>query len=127
MPFQQGGAGGAEKDDRKGALLSSSPPTRRFFHRASFNQCSPGHPKTNQSVSPPQEESPPKTARRMSFSGIFRSRDSNQQPSSSSSSSLRQYETVQPQQERKGQKSSLQPLLPSPPPRLSPFRRRCFS
>ncbi|XP_063730091.1 5'-AMP-activated protein kinase subunit gamma-2-like [Eleginops maclovinus] len=92
MPFLQGGAGGAEKDDRKGELLLSSFPTKSFFHRAAFNRPSvphwtPGHPKTNQSVPPPQE-SPPKTARRLSFSGIFRStsRDSNQQPLSSSSS-----------------------------------------
>uniref|UniRef100_G3NQ23 CBS domain-containing protein n=1 Tax=Gasterosteus aculeatus aculeatus TaxID=481459 RepID=G3NQ23_GASAC len=79
-------------------FLSTSPPLS-FFQRAPFRRpsspCStrartssfnvnPGHPKTvflNQ-IGPPQLESPPKTPRRLSFSGIFRStsRDSKPQP-----------------------------------------------
>ncbi|XP_077952678.1 5'-AMP-activated protein kinase subunit gamma-2 isoform X3 [Gasterosteus aculeatus] len=77
---------------------TGSPPLS-FFQRAPFRRpsspCStrartssfnvnPGHPKTvflNQ-IGPPQLESPPKTPRRLSFSGIFRStsRDSKPQP-----------------------------------------------
>ncbi|XP_068593240.1 5'-AMP-activated protein kinase subunit gamma-1-like, partial [Cebidichthys violaceus] len=99
MSFMEGAA--AEKDSsRKGAALShSSSPTRSFFHRAPFSRpssprctrartssfkMSPGSPKTTQ-TGPPQQDSLPKSPRRLSFSGIFRStsRDSNQQPFSS--------------------------------------------
>ncbi|XP_033932951.1 5'-AMP-activated protein kinase subunit gamma-2-like, partial [Pseudochaenichthys georgianus] len=131
MPFQQGGAGGAEKDGRKEAPLSSSPPTRSFFHRASFNRpsvapWSPGHPNTNQSVSPPQE-SPPKTARRMSFSGIFRSRESNQQPSSSSSSSSSSASMkLFNRNKREKARSRAYSLSSRPPPSSLPLQKEVF-
>ncbi|XP_076617055.1 5'-AMP-activated protein kinase subunit gamma-2-like isoform X3 [Chaetodon auriga] len=103
MPFLEGDPGRAEKDGRKGEpACHSASPTRSFFHRAPFSRpssprsapartsssrMSPTCPKTifPYHSGPPQQDSPPKSPRRLSFSGIFRSasRDSNQQPSSS--------------------------------------------
>nr|XP_046227912.1 5'-AMP-activated protein kinase subunit gamma-2-like [Scatophagus argus] len=106
MPFLEGDPGRAERDGssrKQGeALCHSASPTRSFFHRAPFSRpssprsaparasssnMSPGSPKTifPYLSGPPQQESPPKSPRRLSFTGIFRSasRDSNQQPSSS--------------------------------------------
>uniref|UniRef100_A0A7N6BVW5 CBS domain-containing protein n=1 Tax=Anabas testudineus TaxID=64144 RepID=A0A7N6BVW5_ANATE len=104
MPFLEGDAGRAEKDgSRKGEpVCHSASPTRSFFHRSPFSRpssprsapartstskMSPSFAKTifPYQTGPSQEESPPKSPRRLSFSGIFRSgsRDSNHQPSSS--------------------------------------------
>ncbi|XP_042256066.1 5'-AMP-activated protein kinase subunit gamma-2-like [Thunnus maccoyii] len=104
MPFLEGDPGRAEKDgSRKGeAVCHSASPTRGFFHRAPFSRpssprsapartssskMSPSSPKTifPYQTAAPQQDSPPKSQRRLSFSGIFRSasRESNQQPSSS--------------------------------------------
>ncbi|XP_050923449.1 5'-AMP-activated protein kinase subunit gamma-2 isoform X4 [Lates calcarifer] len=104
MPFLEGDPGRAEKDgSRKGEpACHSASPTRSFFHRAPFSRpssprsapartstprVSPSSPKTifPYQTGPPQQDSPPKSPRRLSFSGIFRSasRDSNHQPSSS--------------------------------------------
>ncbi|KAM7369528.1 hypothetical protein PAMP_010846 [Pampus punctatissimus] len=102
MPLLEGDPGRAEKEgSRKGeAVCHSASPTRSFFHRASFSRpssprsapartssskMSPSSPKTifpNQTAAP-QQDSPPKSPRRLSFSGIFRSasRESNHQPS----------------------------------------------
>ncbi|XP_044196357.1 5'-AMP-activated protein kinase subunit gamma-2-like [Thunnus albacares] len=84
------------------AVCHSASPTRGFFHRAPFSRpssprsapartssskMSPSSPKTifPYQTAAPQQDSPPKSQRRLSFSGIFRSasRESNQQPSSS--------------------------------------------
>ncbi|MED6243239.1 hypothetical protein ATANTOWER_017014, partial [Ataeniobius toweri] len=81
-------------------LCHSASPTRSLFHRAPFDRpssprsapartstskTSPSSPKTlfPYQSGPLQQDSTPKTPRRLSFSGIFRSasRDSNQQPS----------------------------------------------
>ncbi|KAK5897711.1 hypothetical protein CgunFtcFv8_015191 [Champsocephalus gunnari] len=89
---------------------------------------SPGHPNTNQSVSPPQEESPPKTARRMSFSGIFRSRESNQQPSSSSSSSSSSSASMKlfNRNKREKARSRAYSLSSRPPPSPLPLQKEVF-
>ncbi|XP_038136200.1 5'-AMP-activated protein kinase subunit gamma-2-like [Cyprinodon tularosa] len=67
---------------RKGELLyRSASPTRSLFHHSTFNRPpSPPGPR-----GPLQQDSPPKSHRRLSFSGIFRSasKESNQQPSPS--------------------------------------------
>ncbi|KAM9337109.1 5'-AMP-activated protein kinase subunit gamma-1-like [Symphorus nematophorus] len=105
MPFLEGDPGRAGRDgSRKGEpLCHSASPTRSFFsHRAPFgrpssprsapartsgSRMSPSSSKTifPYQSGPPQQDSPPKSPRRLSFSGIFRSssRDSNHQPSSS--------------------------------------------
>nr|XP_033495319.1 5'-AMP-activated protein kinase subunit gamma-2-like [Epinephelus lanceolatus] len=103
MPFLEGDPVRADKDSsRKGEpLCHSASPTRSFLHRAPFSRpssprsapartssskMSPSSPKTifPYQTGPPQQDSPSKSPRRLSFSGIFRSasRDSNQQPSS---------------------------------------------
>uniref|UniRef100_A0A7N6C0S8 CBS domain-containing protein n=1 Tax=Anabas testudineus TaxID=64144 RepID=A0A7N6C0S8_ANATE len=102
MPFLEGDAGRAEKDGSRKPVCHSASPTRSFFHRSPFSRpssprsapartstskMSPSFAKTifPYQTGPSQEESPPKSPRRLSFSGIFRSgsRDSNHQPSSS--------------------------------------------
>uniref|UniRef100_A0A8C2WVY8 Uncharacterized protein n=1 Tax=Cyclopterus lumpus TaxID=8103 RepID=A0A8C2WVY8_CYCLU len=80
------------------ALCPSSSPTRSLFYRAPFSprsstartssfKMSPSNPKTifPDQIGPPQQDSPLKSPRRLSFSGIFRStpRHLNQQPLSS--------------------------------------------
>ncbi|XP_049421453.1 5'-AMP-activated protein kinase subunit gamma-2-like isoform X2 [Epinephelus fuscoguttatus] len=103
MPFLEGDPVRADKDSsRKGEpLCHSASPTRSFLHRAPFSRpssprsapartssskMSPSSSKTifPYQTGPPQQDSPSKSPRRLSFSGIFRSasRDSNQQPSS---------------------------------------------
>ncbi|XP_036936047.1 5'-AMP-activated protein kinase subunit gamma-2-like [Acanthopagrus latus] len=97
MPILDGDPGRAERDGSRKVepLCRSASPTRSFFHRPQFSprlartsssKMSPGSPKTifPYQSGPAQQESTPKTPRRLSFSGIFRStRDSNQQPSPS--------------------------------------------
>ncbi|XP_063339166.1 5'-AMP-activated protein kinase subunit gamma-2-like isoform X3 [Pelmatolapia mariae] len=104
MPFLDGDPGRAERDGgSKGEpVCHSASPTRSFFHRSPFSRpssprsapartssskTSPSSPKTifPYQPGPPQLDSPPKSPRMLSFSGIFRSasRDSNHQPSSS--------------------------------------------
>uniref|UniRef100_UPI0037E75312 5'-AMP-activated protein kinase subunit gamma-2-like isoform X2 n=1 Tax=Semicossyphus pulcher TaxID=241346 RepID=UPI0037E75312 len=65
---------------------------------------------------PPQHESPPKSPRRLSFSGIFRSasRDSNQQPSSSPVS-IKLFNRNKRDKARAHSLSSPPPLPPPPP------------
>ncbi|KAF7643862.1 hypothetical protein LDENG_00231720 [Lucifuga dentata] len=76
MPFLDGDPGCADKE----AELFH---TVNFFHRAAA-KTNPSSPKTT-FPDPGRGDSPPKSPRRLNFSGIFRSssRDSNQQPSSS--------------------------------------------
>uniref|UniRef100_A0A3B4H6T5 Uncharacterized protein n=1 Tax=Pundamilia nyererei TaxID=303518 RepID=A0A3B4H6T5_9CICH len=96
MPFLDGDPGRGEP------VCHSASPTRSFFHRSPFSRpssprsapartssskTSPSSPKTifPYQPGPPLLDSPPRSPRRLSFSGIFRSasRDSNHQPSSS--------------------------------------------
>uniref|UniRef100_A0A3Q2V9L9 Uncharacterized protein n=1 Tax=Haplochromis burtoni TaxID=8153 RepID=A0A3Q2V9L9_HAPBU len=96
MPFLDGDPGRGEP------VCHSASPTRSFFHRSPFSRpssprsapartssskTSPSSPKTifPYQPGPPQLDSPPRSPRRLSFSGIFRSasRESNHQPSSS--------------------------------------------
>ncbi|XP_017564734.1 5'-AMP-activated protein kinase subunit gamma-2-like isoform X1 [Pygocentrus nattereri] len=86
MPFLEGDSDHAEKDSvRKGEIsCHSASPTKGFFSRGPFSRPSspmsaparsrnsPGSPKTIFPY-PPQQESSPKSPRRLSFSGIFRS------------------------------------------------------
>ncbi|KAG8443551.1 hypothetical protein GDO86_012091 [Hymenochirus boettgeri] len=84
MPFLDGELDSAEKNSQRKTEEPSSTgsPSKGFFSRSLQNRpssplsapvkkCSPGSPKT---VFPfPNQESPPRSPRRMSFSGIFRS------------------------------------------------------
>ncbi|XP_060920714.1 5'-AMP-activated protein kinase subunit gamma-2-like isoform X2 [Labrus mixtus] len=109
MPRLEVDPGEAEKNSQKqgGALCRSASPTRSFFNRAAINRPpSPSSapawtssarmsPTSSKSIfpyqsGPPPQESPSKSPRRLSFSGIFRSasRDSNHQLSSSPVSKL---------------------------------------
>ncbi|XP_072546906.1 5'-AMP-activated protein kinase subunit gamma-1-like isoform X2 [Salminus brasiliensis] len=85
MPFLEGDSEHAEKDMRKGEIgCHSASPTKGFFSRGPFSRPSspmsaparsrnsPGSPKTIFPY-PPHQESPPKSPRRLSFTGIFRS------------------------------------------------------
>ncbi|XP_017260926.1 5'-AMP-activated protein kinase subunit gamma-2-like [Kryptolebias marmoratus] len=102
MPFLDGDPGRADGCKKGEPLCRSASPTRSFFHRSPFgrpasprsapartstSKMSPSSPKTlfPYQTGPPQQDPSPKTPRRLSFSGIFRSasRDSNQQPLSS--------------------------------------------
>ncbi|KAM6953741.1 5'-AMP-activated protein kinase subunit gamma-2-like [Aplochiton taeniatus] len=100
MPFLEGDVGHRDKDSRKeeGGSSHSTSPTKSFFSWGPFSRpsspksapprttkLSPGSPKTTFPYPPcgtGHQDSPQRTQRRLSFSGIFRST-----PSSSSSSS----------------------------------------
>ncbi|XP_061570035.1 5'-AMP-activated protein kinase subunit gamma-2-like [Cololabis saira] len=103
MPFLDGDPGQAERDcsRKREPQCRSASPTWSFFHRASSSRPSSPHsapPRTSSSQTSPSspktifhyqtglhhQDSPPKSPRRLSFSGIFRSasKDSNQQTSS---------------------------------------------
>ncbi|XP_030611966.1 5'-AMP-activated protein kinase subunit gamma-2-like isoform X2 [Archocentrus centrarchus] len=137
MPFLDGDPGRAEKDgSSKGEpVCHSASPTRSFFHRAPFSRpssprsapartstskTSPGSPKTifPYQPAPPQQDSPPKSPHRLSFSGIFRSasRDSNHQPSSSPVS-IKLFT-------RKKDKKRAHSLSSPPPPAAPPVSRQ---
>ncbi|XP_040922228.1 5'-AMP-activated protein kinase subunit gamma-2-like [Toxotes jaculatrix] len=132
MPFLEGDPGRAETGgSRKGEpLCHSASPTRSSFHRApssprsapartSSSRMSPSSSKTifPFQTGPPQQDSPPKSPRRLSFSGIFRSasRDSNHQPSSSPVS----IKLFTRNKSNKARAHSLcsPPAPPAPPPR----------
>ncbi|KAM7389996.1 hypothetical protein PAMA_008255 [Pampus argenteus] len=141
MPFLEGDPGRPEKDSsRKGeALCHSASPTRGFFHRAPFSRpssprsapartssakMSPSSLKTifpNQNAAS-QQDSPPKSPRRLSFSGIFRSasRESNHQPSSVS---IKLFTRNKRDKARAYSLSS----PPPPPPPLPPRRQEEMS
>ncbi|XP_022621503.1 5'-AMP-activated protein kinase subunit gamma-2-like [Seriola dumerili] len=145
MPFLEGDPGGAEGgSSTKGEpLCHSASPTRSFFHRAPFSRpssprsapartsssrMSPSSPKTlfPYHTGPPQQDSPPKSPRRLSFSGIFRSasRDSNHQPSSPISIKL-----FTRNKRDKARAHSLSSPPPPPPPRqeeVSVFRLETY-
>uniref|UniRef100_A0A8C4DS85 Protein kinase AMP-activated non-catalytic subunit gamma 2 n=1 Tax=Dicentrarchus labrax TaxID=13489 RepID=A0A8C4DS85_DICLA len=149
MPFLEGDPGRAERDgSRKGeALCRSVSPTRSFFHRAPFgrpssprsapartscSKMSPSSPKTlfPYQSGPPQQDSPPKSPRRLSFSGIFRSasKDSNQQPSSSPVT-IKLFTRNKRDKARGTHSLSSHPPPPPPPPRqeeLSFFRLETY-
>ncbi|XP_066502927.1 5'-AMP-activated protein kinase subunit gamma-2a isoform X2 [Hoplias malabaricus] len=86
MPFLEGDGEHAEKDSiRKGEIsCHSASPTKSFFSRGPFSRPSspmsaparsrnsPGSPKTIFPY-PPQQEASPRSPRRLSFTGIFRS------------------------------------------------------
>ncbi|XP_069576345.1 5'-AMP-activated protein kinase subunit gamma-2-like [Brachyistius frenatus] len=133
MSFLEGDAGRSERDDsQRGApLCRSASPTRSFFHRAPFSWSpSPrsipartsGSPRTvfPCQTGPAQQESPSKSSRRLSFSGIFRlaSRDSNQQPSSSPIS-IKLFARTRRDKARAHSLCS-----PPPPPHLPPLSRQ---
>ncbi|KAI1902254.1 hypothetical protein AGOR_G00042810 [Albula goreensis] len=99
MPLLDGDGERPEKDGTRkvdGSCHSASP-TKGFFMRGvggrppsprsapAKAKCSPGSPKTIFPY-PPHQESPPKSPRRMSFSGIFRSSSKDSSASSTSSS-----------------------------------------
>ncbi|KAM4543524.1 5'-AMP-activated protein kinase subunit gamma-2-like isoform 3-T3 [Fundulus diaphanus] len=136
MPFLDGDPAQTDREGRRKGepLCRSASPTRSFFHRAPFGRpssprsapartstsktASPGSPKTifpYQSGALPQG-SPPKSPRRLSFSGIFRSvsRDSNQQPSSSSPVAMKLFGWNRREKARAHSLSS--PPPPAPPP-----------
>ncbi|CAB1349771.1 unnamed protein product [Coregonus sp. 'balchen'] len=93
MPFLEGDADHVDKADiQKGdGSCHSASPTKGFFTRGPFSRPSspksapartknsPGSPKTIFPYPSSHQDSPPKSPRRLSFSGIFRSssRDSN--------------------------------------------------
>ncbi|XP_041817843.1 5'-AMP-activated protein kinase subunit gamma-2-like [Chelmon rostratus] len=147
MPFLEGDPGRADKDGgRKGEpLCHSASPTRSFFHRAPFSRPSSPRsapartssskmsPTSSKTIfpyhsGPPEQDSPPKSPRRLSFSGIFRSasRDSNQQPSSSPVS-IKLFTRNKRDKARAHSLSS--PPPPPPPPRqeeVSVFRLETY-
>nr|XP_020515892.1 5'-AMP-activated protein kinase subunit gamma-2-like isoform X3 [Labrus bergylta]XP_029138706.1 5'-AMP-activated protein kinase subunit gamma-2-like isoform X3 [Labrus bergylta] len=132
MPLLEVDPGEAEKNSRKGgALCRSASPTRSFFNRAAINRppspsSAPARtssarmsPTSSKSIfpyqsGPPPQESPSKSPRRLSFSGIFRSasRDSNHQPSSSPVSKLF---TRNKRDKARAHSISSPPSLPPPP------------
>ncbi|KAG7487408.1 hypothetical protein MATL_G00023040 [Megalops atlanticus] len=99
MPFLEGDPGASDKDGvRKGEVsCHSASPTKGFFMRGPFSRpsspmsapararFSPGSPKTIFPY-PPHQDSPPRSPRRMSFSGIFRSSSKDSSASSTSTS-----------------------------------------
>ncbi|XP_036378576.1 5'-AMP-activated protein kinase subunit gamma-2-like isoform X3 [Megalops cyprinoides] len=99
MPFLEGDPGASDKDGvRKGEVsCHSASPTKGFFMRGPFSRpsspmsapararFSPGSPKTIFPY-PPHQDSPPKSPRRMSFSGIFRSSSKDSSASNTSTS-----------------------------------------
>ncbi|KAJ8378005.1 hypothetical protein AAFF_G00249420 [Aldrovandia affinis] len=99
MPLLDGDGEPADRDcARKGdESCHSASPTKGFFTRGPAGRppsprsaparpkCSPGSPKTIFPY-PPHTDSPPKSPRRMSFSGIFRSSSKDSSTSSTSSS-----------------------------------------
>ncbi|XP_074549270.1 5'-AMP-activated protein kinase subunit gamma-2-like isoform X2 [Halichoeres trimaculatus] len=135
MPLSEGDPGGAEKNSsrkQEGTLCRSASPTRSFFHRTPFNRppsplsapartsCSKMSPSSPKTIFPYQsgpttQESPNKSPRRLSFSGIFRSasRDSNHQPSSSPVGKL-----FTRNKRDKARAHSLSSPPPPPPPSL---------
>lgn len=98
MPFLDGDLDSSEKHSSRkvDSPFSSGSPSKGFFSRGPQARpsspvsapvrpkTSPGSPKT---VFPFYQESPPRSPRRMSFSGIFRSSSKESSPSSSSSTS----------------------------------------
>ncbi|XP_064188628.1 5'-AMP-activated protein kinase subunit gamma-2a isoform X1 [Anguilla rostrata] len=100
MPFLEGDSGASVDKDgiRKGeGVCHSASPTKGFFMRGPFSRpsspmsaparsrVSPGSPKTIFPY-PSHQDSPPKSPRRMSFSGIFRSSSKESSASSTSTS-----------------------------------------
>ncbi|XP_013770861.1 5'-AMP-activated protein kinase subunit gamma-2 [Pundamilia nyererei] len=137
MPFLDGDPGRAERDggSKQGEpVCHSASPTRSFFHRSPFSRpssprsapartssskTSPSSPKTifPYQPGPPLLDSPPRSPRRLSFSGIFRSasRDSNHQPSSSPVS-IKLFS----RNKRDKARSTVSHSLSSPPPPSAP-------
>ncbi|XP_054987249.1 5'-AMP-activated protein kinase subunit gamma-2 isoform X2 [Sorex araneus] len=97
MPLLDGDLDSSEKPSRKGdGVFSSGSPSKGFFsrgpqHRPSSPVSAPVRPKTSPSspktVFPFCQESPPRSPRRMSFSGIFRSSSKESSPNSNPSTS----------------------------------------
>ncbi|XP_055990769.1 5'-AMP-activated protein kinase subunit gamma-2 isoform X2 [Sorex fumeus] len=97
MPLLDGDLDSSEKHSRKGdSVFSSGSPSKGFFsrgpqHRPSSPVSAPVRPKTSPSspktVFPFCQESPPRSPRRMSFSGIFRSSSKESSPNSNPSTS----------------------------------------
>ncbi|KAJ8010658.1 hypothetical protein DPEC_G00077380 [Dallia pectoralis] len=100
MPFLEGDAGHYKDAIQKGdGSCHSASPTKGFFTRTPFSRpsspksapartrFSPSSPKTIFPYTSSHQDSPPKSPRRLSFSGIFRSSSRESKDSSSNSSS----------------------------------------
>lgn len=97
MPLLDGDLESSEKPSRKGdSLFSSGSPSKSIFsrgpqHRPSSPVSAPVRPKTSpgspKTIFPFCQESPPRSPRRMSFSGIFRSSSKESSPNSNPSTS----------------------------------------
>ncbi|KAG7525464.1 hypothetical protein JOB18_027073 [Solea senegalensis] len=113
-----GETGGAERGGARKAepLCHSAPPTKSLLlHQSVFSR--PSSPRINK-PGPAHLKAPPKTPRRMSFTGIFRSpsRESHPQPSSSSTSASVQLFTSNKRDKARAHSLCSSPPPPPPPP-----------